>query len=72
MESAREFVERVSKVRRGYGWDMNTIIDLQEARDAATRKECADIADDVGYELGLSNSQRQVLVTFIERGRDER
>lgn len=44
MESAREFLERVSKVKCGYGWDMNTIIDLQEARDAAIRKECSDRA----------------------------
>ena len=45
--------------------------DMDRARNAC-REECADVVDDVGYELGLSNSQRQVLVTFIERGRDER
>lgn len=45
-------------------------VDSPEKRDAAIRKECAEIADDAGLALGLSRSQRQVLVAFIERGKE--
>lgn len=63
MESASEFAKRYFNdpfKKKG------CLEKMVESRDTAIRKECAEIADDVGYELGLSNSERQVLVDAIE------
>ena len=66
MESAKEFLERVSKVKRGYRWDMDTIIDLQEARDAAIRKECADRAVEWARWANIPRYMQDSLQSVIE------